>query len=89
MQKCGKWCVIACAFIRLNPMPNRTETEYNKLDDIDRKVLQWTLKNTPASVVSWIEYTVKSYHNLKGIEIDGRTLLREVTESAPKSEVEV
>ncbi len=53
-------------------------TEYSKLDVIDRKVLHWTIKNIPKSVPNWIEYTVNSYHNLKGIEIDGLILLREV-----------
>ena len=53
-------------------------TEYNKLDVIDRKVLHWTINNIPASVPSWIEYTVKSYQSLKGIDIDGLILLREV-----------
>lgn len=64
-------------------MQHRTKTEYHKLDVIDRKVLEWTLRNSPASVASWIEYTVKSY-TLKGIEIDGSVLLREITEATPQ-----
>lgn len=54
------------------------KTEYNKLDGIDQKVLSWTLKNSPASVPSWIEHTVRSYQNLKGIKINGVILLDEV-----------
>lgn len=53
-------------------------TEYSKLDGIDQKVLSWTLKNSPASVPSWIEHTVRSYQNLKGIKINGSKLLNEV-----------
>lgn len=64
-------------------MKHRTKTEYPKLDDIDQKVLEWTLRNSPASVASWIEYTVKSY-SLKGIEIDGSELLREISETVPR-----
>ncbi len=67
-------------------MQERIITEYNKLDVIDRKVLFWTLKNTPGSLQSWIEYTVKSYQNQKGIEIDGLTLLREIKYDALKNE---
>lgn len=59
-------------------MQERITTEYSKLDIIDQKVLHWTIKNIPTSVPNWIEYTVNSYHNLKGIEIDGLILLREV-----------
>lgn len=53
-------------------------TEYNKLDGIDKKVLSWTIKNSPASVPSWIEHTVRSYQNLKGIKINGPILLHEI-----------
>lgn len=59
-------------------MQEQLTTEYNKLDVIDQKVLHWTLQNTPASMPSWVEYTVKSYQRLKGIEIDGQLLLQEV-----------
>jgi len=54
------------------------KTEYSKLDGIDKKVLSWTLKNSPASIPSWIEHTVRSYQNLKGIKINGVILLDEV-----------
>lgn len=67
-------------------MQEQATTEYNKLDVIDRKVLQWTIKNIPSSVPNWIEYTVTSYQNLKGIEIDGLTLLREVKNEGLKNE---
>lgn len=56
----------------------RQKTEYNKLDGIDQKVLSWTLKNAPASVPSWIEHTVRSYQNLKGIKINASMLLDEI-----------
>jgi hypothetical protein len=61
-------------------------TEYDKLDLIDRKVLHWTIKNVPSSVPNWIEYTVKSYQSLKGIEIDGLKLLREIKNDGLKNE---
>lgn len=54
------------------------KSEYNKLDGIDKKVLNWTLKNSPASVPSWVEHTVRSYRNLKGIRINALTLLDEL-----------
>jgi hypothetical protein len=60
-------------------MGEQAKTEYNKLDIIDRKVLHWTMQNVPASVPSWIEYTVKYYQNVKGIKINGQMLLKEVT----------
>jgi hypothetical protein len=63
------------------PMQERVKTEYNKLDVIDRKVLHWTMNNLPASVPNWIEYTVKSYQSLKGIEINAQTLLNEVNDN--------
>jgi hypothetical protein len=67
-------------------MQEQLTTEYSKLDLIDRKVLHWTIKNIPASVPNWIEYTVTSYQSLKGIEIDGLTLLREIKNEGLKNE---
>lgn len=60
-------------------------TEYNKLDGIDKKVLSWTIKNSPASIPSWIEHTVRSYRNLKGIKINEATLLDEVKSNLLKT----
>lgn len=65
----------------MHPAP---KTEYSKLDAIDQKVLNWTLKNTPASVPSWIEHTVRSYKNLKGIKINGDLLLKEINDNPSK-----
>jgi hypothetical protein len=67
-------------------MQQQLKSEYSKLDLIDRKVLLWTLKNTPASVSSWIEYTVNSYHTQKGIKINGQILLKEVNSKARDGE---
>lgn len=58
-------------------MQDQISIEYNKLDIIDQKVLHWMMKNAPASVPSWIEYTVRSYRNIKGIDINPQLLLEE------------
>lgn len=60
------------------------KSEYDKLDVIDRKVLNWTVKHAPSSLSSWIEYTAKSYHSLKGIKINAQTLFNEVKSDKPE-----
>lgn len=58
-------------------------TEYDKLDAIDRKILHWTLKNTPASVSDWIEFTVTFYQSLRGVKINSEKLLNEIKNAEP------
>lgn len=44
--------------------------DFCKLDEVDQKVLLWTLKKSPNSLRSWIDYVASEYNTKKSIEID-------------------
>lgn len=52
--------------------------ELLKLDNIDRKLVDWMVINDPDALPSWIEQAVREYRYRKNIEIDPERLMREI-----------
>ena len=54
--------------------------EFFKLNEIDRKVLAWLLKQAPQGVKGWVTFIADEYKR-KGVKIDEKRLLEETKES--------
>ena len=56
------------------------ESEFFKLDHVDRKLLFWMMDHTADAIPSWLEFVTEEYRSKKNIEIDRKRLQREVEE---------
>jgi len=54
------------------------QSEFFKLDTIDRKVLFWLMDNTPWSVDSWVDHIAGAYRKSGAVKIDSQKLLEEI-----------
>lgn len=55
-----------------------SETEFNKLDSIDRKVVIWIQTFHESALRSWVEYVSHDYRRYKAIHIDADKLMAEL-----------
>ena len=53
-------------------------SEFFKLDVIDRKVLFWIMDNSPRSIHSWVEHIAGTYKKTWSIKIDCEKLHVEI-----------
>jgi hypothetical protein len=59
---------------------HEAQPEILKLDEHDRKVVQWLMRHSPREVQDWIAYTAEEYKRCRHIAIDVERLHGEVKE---------